>query len=218
MSLLITLFGCSTLYNYDSGWPFDDDTAVEETDVCANTGVGFPDNGDWGSGELNVEWMVESHAIRVTAECMTIPPFHIASTEDGEWPITSIAFGIGSYDHAQWVNTFGNELTIDGTSGDLGTYASVGTTCGPFEGLCWEVDLSDHDVTVSQEQDAYLQFQLPGFSDPSTIDELWDDEDDQLAIMVTAGHSWSEEMSDGHYEFGGYAAGSLLTVIVEPVE
>ncbi len=213
---LISLFACSTLVNYDHN-PFDDDTATE-TDVCANTGIGFPDNNDLGSGQLNVEWMVEHYVVNVTAECMAIPLFHITSTEEGEWPVTSLSFGIGDYRHGQWVEKFGDELTIEGTFGDLGMHTPVGTTCGPFEGQCWEVDLTAYDLTVSPEQDAYMQFQLPGFSDPSTVDELWDSEDDQLAIMVTIGHSWSEEMSDGHYEYGGYAAGSLLTVMVEPVE
>ncbi len=207
---------CSTLHNYDNN-PFDEDTAASN-DVCANTGIGFPDNDDWGGGELSVEWMVESHSIQVTAECMAIPRLHIASTEEGEWPVTSIAFGIGSYDHAQWVQKFGNELTIHGTFGDLGSFTTMGTTCGPYEGPCWEVDLTEYDLAVSPEQDAYMQFQLPGFSDPATVDELWDNKDDQLAIMVTAGHSWSTETSDGSYEFGGYAAGSLLTVMVESLE
>jgi len=47
---------------------------------------------------------------------------------------------------------------------------------------------------------------------------VWDEEYDQLAIMVYAGHSWEEETSPGHYEFGMYEAGSLLTIGVEIVD
>ncbi|OGL95032.1 hypothetical protein A2348_04655 [Candidatus Uhrbacteria bacterium RIFOXYB12_FULL_58_10] len=217
---LFTLIACSTLDPLNKS-PFD--TAVEdaETDICSNLGLGVPEDSDWDDGEstIDVDWMTEARSfLRVTAECMVIPPFHIYTTQEEESPITFLTFTLASYDNGEWVEKFGDELTVESTLGELGSFESVGTACDPFCGSHWEMDLTEEGFAVSPEQDFYVQFGLPGFDDPSEVDEVWDEEYDQLAIMVYAGHSWEEETSPGHYEFGMYEAGSLLTIGVEIVD
>lgn len=216
--MILFLAACSTLNPLDKS-PFDTD-ATEETDVCSNIGIGVPGETDWDEGEstIDVDWMTEARSfIQVTAECMVIPPLHIYTTQEEDLPITFLTFTLASYDNGEWVEKFGNELAVGTTFGELGSYESVGTACDPFCGSHWEVDLTEEGLAVNPEQDFYVEFQLPGFSDPSGIDEVWDNKADRLAIMVYAGHSWSEETSPGHYEFGMYEAGSLLTIGVEVI-
>ncbi|MFA4846125.1 MAG: hypothetical protein WC654_06230, partial [Patescibacteria group bacterium] len=194
------LAACSTL------GPLDTITEESETDICSNIGLGVPEETDWDEGQstIDVDWMTEAYSyLKVTAECMTIPLFHIYTTQEEELPITYLTFTLASYDNGEWVEGFGNKLAVESTLGEIGSYESVGIACEPFCGPHWEMDLTEENLVVSPEQDFYVQFGLPGIDDPSQIDEVWDDEYDQLAIMVYAGHSWSEET------FGMYEAGSL---------
>ena len=213
--LQLLLIACSTL-------DLEDSTVEDiETDICSDLGLGVPDDTDWDEGEstIDVDWMTEERAyIRVTAECLVIPPFHIYTTQEEELPITFLTFSLASYDNGEWIEKFGSELTVESTLGDLGSYESVGTACEPFCGPHWEMDLTEYGLVVSPKEDFYIEFEIPGFNDPSEIDEVWNDERDQLAIMVYAGHSWTEETSPGQYEFGMYEAGSLLTIDVEVIE
>lgn len=214
-TLSFTTVGCSTLDPLDKS-PFD----TNATDICSDVGIGAREHTDWDGGStIDVDWMTEARSfVQVTAECLVIPPFHISTTQEEELPITFLSFTLASYDNGEWVEKFGNELTVESTLSKLGSYESVGTACDPFCGPHWEMDLAEEELTVNPEQDLFVEFQLPGFNDPSGIDEVWDDEKDQLAIMVYAGHSWSEETPDGNYEFGGYSAGSLLTIAVEIID
>jgi hypothetical protein len=205
---------CSTLDPLDKN-PFESDAASE--DACASTGIGTPESDGWGAGKVNVDWMVEHHYVTTTAECLSVPQFRLSSTEEGEWPVTFLTFMLASYDNEQWVTKFGDELTVTSTLGDLGVHQSVGTACDVFCGPYWEMDVSEYELAVSPEEDFFIEFQLPGFSDPSDIDELWDEEKDQLAIMAYAGHSWSDTTSTG-VEYGSYLSGELLTVNVEFTE
>lgn len=212
--IVFALSGCSTLEPLAEN-SFKEDVANDTAEIgsCV-TGMGEPSERHYEGGEYDLSWMIEDHYYSAHAECLEFPELRIDSIEAGEWPISYLLLNVADYNNGAWVEKLDSALTVTVDGEEIGVVDPVGDLCTMgYCGPVWMVDLTKLNVVVSPERGRFINFSLAAFNDPSEIDELWDDEDDQFFIYAEAGYSWTEDdVASTVYHF--YMSGSSVTMFV----
>lgn len=208
--VVLLVFGCSPTYVGNADVP---DQEVTEDESCLS-GLGEPDASSF-QGEIHTEWMTEHGSYRARVECLDFPELRIDTDQDGERPVNALTLVIGNYDDGSWVDKLGGALTARIGDIPVGPFNPTNDDC--TLGICgpaWILDLTPLGIIVSRENAIAIDFALATFDDPSGVDELWDEEDDDLLIYAEAAYFWSETDDETTY-YKSYTAGQAISLSMD---